>query len=345
MLNTKQITELKSLLASRKKIVITSHNNPDGDAIGSSLAMYHYLLKKGHDVSAVVPNMFPAFLAWLPGSDKILIYNKSAKEAQKKILDADIIFSLDYNAINRFGPASEIIEKSKATRIMIDHHIEPEIEKFDYCYSTVNTSSTGELVYDFIDMLGDTNLVDKQIAESIYTGIVTDTGSFSFAANNEKTYLITAKLIEKGVDAEQVHRLIYDTFSEGRLRLLGYAISNNMIVWDDLHTAIIFLTKDDLIKHDYQVGDVEGVVNYPLMMEKVNMSILLTERDNVIRMSFRSKGEFSVNQLARNHFNGGGHRNAAGGRSYNTMEKTIEQIQKVLKDYKTELNYKIAYKG
>lgn len=343
MLTTKQISELKILLDSKKKIVITSHNNPDGDAVGSSLAMQRYLFKKGHDVSAVVPNMFPGFLSWLPGSDNILIYSKSAKEVQQKISEAEIIFCLDYNAINRFGPAAEIIERSTAKRVLIDHHIDPQVDEFDYCYSTVNTSSTGELVYDFIEMMGDSDLIDKEIAETIYAGIVTDTGSFSFAANNVKTYLVTAKLIEKGVDAEQVHRLIYDTFSEGRLRLLGHAISKNMLVWDDLNTAIIYLSKEDLIRFDYKVGDVEGVVNYPLMMEKVNMSVLLTERDNTIRMSFRSKGEFSVNQLARNHFKGGGHRNAAGGRSFKSMEKTIEELQKVLPAYKDALNYKLAY--
>jgi len=345
MLSLNQITELKQLLEDKKKIAITSHNNPDGDAIGSSLAMLRYLQKKGHEASAIVPNQFPGFLSWLPESDKILIYSQSAKEAQQVILDADLIFCLDYNAINRLGPASEIVKKSPAKRILIDHHVDPQKEEFDFCISSVNTSSTGELVYDFIDMMSDSELIDKQMAEAIYVGIVTDTGSFSFAANNEKTYHITANLILKGVDAEQVHRLIYDTFSEDRFRLLGHAISNNMLVLDDFRTAIIFLSKDDLKQFNYKIGDVEGVVNYPLMMEKINMSVLLTERDNIIRMSFRSKGEFSVNRLAREHFNGGGHKNAAGGRSYTTMEKTIDQIKKKLEAYKDELNYKISYKS
>lgn len=343
MFNTDQISELKKLLNNKLKIVVTSHNNPDGDAIGSSLAVASYLKKKGHDVSAVVPNSFPGFLSWLPGSDQILIYNKKAKLAQKVIREADLIFCLDYNAINRFGPAAEIIERSPAKRILIDHHINPELESFDFCFATTNTSSTGELVYDFIALLGDTELIDKEIAEAIYTGIVTDTGSFSFAANNKKTYLVTAELIEKGVDAEQVHRLIYDTFSEDRLRLLGNAISNNMLVWDELHTALIYLTKEDLIKYNYQVGDIEGVVNYPLMMEKINLSVLLTERDNMIRLSFRSKGEFSVNQLARDHFNGGGHRNAAGGRSVINMQESIDNIKNILFNYKESLNYQISY--
>ena len=343
MLSPKQITELKQLLESKKKIVITSHNNPDGDAIGASLAMFHYMQKKGHEVSAMVPNNFPGFLSWLPGSDKILIYSQSAKEAQHVILDADLIFCLDYNAINRLGPASEIVKRSSAKRVLIDHHVDPQEDDFDFCISKVNTSSTGELVYEFIDMMNDISLIDKQMAEAIYAGIVTDTGSFSFAANNEKTYHITADLISKGVDADLVHRLIYDTFSEDRLRLLGHAISKNMIVWDEFRTAIIFLTKNDLKRFNYKVGDVEGVVNYPLMMEKINMSVLLTERDSMIKLSFRSKGDFSVNRLARDYFNGGGHKNAAGGRSYTTMEKTIDQIKKELEAFKDQLNYKISY--
>lgn len=343
MLTAKEVEDLKILFSSKKKIAITSHNNPDGDAIGSSLAILRYLEKKGHDVCAIVPNNFPGFLGWLPNSEQIMIYTRTAKEAQKVMLEADLIFCLDYNALDRFGPAAEILRRSTAKRIMIDHHIDPVREEFDYCYSTVNTSSTGELVYDLIDLLGDADLIDTEIAVAIYTGIVTDTGSFSFAANKEKTYHITAELISKGVDAERVHRLIYDTFSEGRLRLLGHAISKNMIVWDELHTALIFLTRDDLEQFNYKVGDVEGVVNYPLMMEKVNMSVLLTERDNMIRMSFRSKGEFSVNLLAREHFNGGGHRNAAGGRSYTTMDNTIKEVKNVLGAYKHTLNYKITY--
>jgi phosphoesterase RecJ-like protein len=192
--------------------------------------------------------------------------------------------------------------------------------------------------------MGDLSLLNKEIAVCIYTGIVTDTGSFSFAANFEKTYKVTAELIRLGVDAEQCHRLIYDTFSEDRLRLLGFAISNRMIVWDSYHTALIYLTREDLKKHNYKVGDIEGVVNYPLMMEKINMSVLLTERDRQIRVSFRSKGDFSVNDLARKHFNGGGHRNAAGGRMSISIDETIDRIHTVLADYKKELDYKIEYK-
>ncbi|MBC8321896.1 MAG: bifunctional oligoribonuclease/PAP phosphatase NrnA [Bacteroidetes bacterium] len=342
MLTNNEISELKLLLNQKKKIVITSHTNPDGDAIGSSLAMYHYLTKLGNTVNIVLPNKFPNYYNWLTDSDKILIYEKQSKLSQKLLVEAEIIFSLDYNAISRLGALTEIVLGTSAKRILIDHHIDPEIENFDYCHSTVETSSTGELIYDFITKAGDEKLIDKNIAEAIYTGIVTDTGSFSFSCNRPETYLITSKLISHGVNAEKIHKLIYDTYSENRLRLLGYAISNRMVVWEELHTALIYLTKSDLKKYNYKVGDTEGVVNYPLSMEKINMSVLITERDNKLRLSFRSKGDFSVNELAKAHFNGGGHKNAAGGKTSETIDELIDRLKTVMGDYKKQLNYIIS---
>ena len=343
MLSTEQQKEVKTLLEEHRKIVVTSHNNPDGDAMGSMLAMFHYLRKKGHQVWAVLPNQFPEFYDWMPGSRDVLVYERSAKPVQKILAEADLIFCLDYNAIDRFGAPAEILARSPGKRFMIDHHVEPKLEDFDYHISVVKTSSTGELIFDFIEMIGDKKLLDKSIADCLYTSIVTDTGSFSYAANNVRTYHVTAELISLGVDASQIHRLIYDTFSENRLRLLGHAISNKMIVWDDLRTALIWLTKEDLKKYNYQVGDTEGLVNYPLMMEKVNLSVLLTEKDNMIRLSFRSKGNFSVNELARKHFKGGGHVNAAGGKTFTTMEKTIDDIKEALSQYRRELDFKMSY--
>ena len=343
MISTEEKKELQEFLGSKKNILITTHTNPDGDAIGSSLAMLRYLSKKGHHVKAMVPNKFPGFLAWLPGTSELMIYENEAKLVQKYLKEADLIFCLDYNALNRVGSAADVLVNSGVPKVLIDHHIKPELESFKYALSNVGASSTGELIYDFIDLMGDTALIDKEIAEAIYTGIVTDTGSFSFAANNPKTYQITAELIDKGVDAQKIHRLIYDTFSENRLRLLGHAISERMIVLDDYKTSLIYLTKDDLKKYDYQIGDAEGIVNFPLMMEKINMSILLSERDKQIRISFRSKGDFSVNDLARKYFKGGGHRNAAGGKTYLSMEKTIDKIKTTLKEYKEQLDYKLSY--
>jgi phosphoesterase RecJ-like protein len=291
----------------------------------------------------MVPNRFPGFLKWLPGSEQMAIYVQDAKRVQKALNEADLVFCLDYNSLDRVGSASDVVKRCEAPRVLIDHHIDPEYDSFRFCHQTTDTSSTCELVYDFIDQMGDRERIDKTIAVNIYAGIVTDTGSFSFAANNKKTYQVTAELIGLGVDAEQVHRLIYDTFSENRLRLLGHAISQRLLIWDDLHTALIYLTREDLMHFNYQVGDAEGVVNYPLMMEKINLSVLLSERDNQIRISFRSKGTFSVNQLARLHFNGGGHRNAAGGKSFVTMEETIKNIRNALLAYSKELDFKLSY--
>jgi phosphoesterase RecJ-like protein len=342
MLTNNEIHELKLLLTQKKNIVITAHTNPDGDAIGSSLAMYHYLVKLGNTVNMMVPNQFPDYYAWLPESDKIIIYENKPKFCQKLLKEADIIFSLDYNALSRLGVLTDIVKNTTGTRILIDHHIDPERESFDYCYSNTNTSSTGELVYDFIMKLGDEKIIDKKIGEAIYTCIVTDTGSFSFSCNRPDTYIITSKLISLGVDAEKIHKLIFDTYSENRLRLLGFAISNRMIVWEELHAAIIYLTKSDLNKYKYKVGDTEGVVNFPLSMGKINLSILITEKDNKLRISFRSKGSFSVNELSRSHFSGGGHRNAAGGKSSESIDDLLARLKSVISDNKEQLNYTIS---
>ena len=341
MLTDNEISELKHLLNQNKKIVITAHTNPDGDAIGSSLAMYHYLLKLGNTVTMMVPNSFPDFYNWLPDSEKIIIYEKQAKQSQKLLREADIIFAVDFNSIKRLGSLAEIVKPTTAIRILIDHHIDPERESFDYCHSSTEYSSTGELIYDFITKSGNEKLIDKNIAEAIYTCIVTDTGSFSFSSNRPETYITTSKLITLGVDADKIHKLIYDTYSENRLRLLGYSISKRMIVWEDLHTALIYLTKSDLKKYNYQVGDTEGVVNYPLSMKKVNVSVLITEKDNKLRLSFRSKGDFSVNELTRAHFNGGGHRNAAGGKSSEKLDELIVRLKSVMANYREQLNYTI----
>ena len=338
-----QIKKIKILLSEKRKIVITTHNNPDGDAIGSSMALYHFLKKQGHKVDAIVPNMYPQFLAWIPGTDTMIVYESQSAKAQTLLSQAEIVFSLDYNAIHRTGSLADILGRTEAKKILIDHHIDPETEYFDYCISTVETSSTAELVYNFIKHLGGLDMIDKAIAESLYAGIVTDTGSFSFSCNRKETFEVTADHISRGVDAQKLHQLIYDTFSENRLRLLGYAINNRMIVWEEFKTALIYLTKADLKKFNFQVGDTEGIVNYPLTMEKINQSILLTEKEKMIRMSFRSKGRFSVNDFVRKHFNGGGHMNAAGGKSFTTIDKTITEIKKILPAYKKQLNYKLKY--
>lgn len=335
------IEKVSPLLSQPKNIALVSHKNPDGDTISAALAMMHYLRMNGHTVSSLIPNQFPAYYNWLPGSGEIIIFDKEAALVREKIENADIIFCLDFNRLNRTGNMTPDLEKATGIKIVIDHHIEPS-EEFDYYFTTTDASSTGELIYDFIAALGDKDLIHKDIALALYTAIMTDTGSFSYNCDHGRTYSIVADLIDKGVVPSLVHKLVYDTFTVDRLRLLGYAISERMLVWRDLHTAVIYLDKKDLDKFNYQVGDSEGVVNYPLSMDGVNLSVLLTEKDRVIRMSFRSKGEFSVNKLAAEYFEGGGHKNAAGGTSLLSVTETIDKLNEVVKNYQEELDYKIS---
>lgn len=319
--------------------LITAHSNPDGDAIGSSLALMHYFRQKGLEVHIVVPNMYPDFLAWCPGADEIIIFDKQAALAKARMEEAKLIFCLDYNAINRSGVLQEDIQKSKLPRVLVDHHPEPATEQFNYFYYDTTKSSTAELVYNLIIDLGDKTLINKDIADNIFAGIMTDTGSFSHSINDAATFRVVAELINFGIDAEWIHRQVYDTFSENRLRLLGHAITNRMMVLEEYNTAIIHLSKEDLAEYRFQIGDTEGIVNFPLSMKKINLSVLVTEKKDLVRLSFRSKGAFSVNDLARKHFEGGGHDNAAGGNSNQSLKETITRLLGVLPDYKEMLNY------
>lgn len=335
--------KISELLSTPSRIVVTSHHNPDGDAVGSAMAMYHILILMGHDVDVILPNRFPDFLAWIDGSDDVLIFDGDDNEKACEALDeAAIVFCLDYNAPNRVGNMEESLRKAGGVKIMIDHHPNPETEAFDHLLSVTAASSTAELVHRFLEELGKTELINQAAAESLYTGIVTDTGSFSYSCNSGKTYQIVAGLIEKGVDAEKLHRLIYDNFSESRIRLLGFAISDKMVVLPEFHTAYISLSRKVLDKFNYQTGDTEGIVNYPLSIKGINMAILLTEREDRIRLSFRSKGDFGVNEIARKYFEGGGHQNAAGGDSFSSMEKTEQKIREILPLYKEQLDFNIG---
>ena len=342
MFDKSSLNAVGELLAQPKKIALLAHKNPDGDTVGAVMAMYHYLEPKGHKVSAIVPNEYPTFYSWMPGIEKMLIFDKNAKEIKKILAEADLIICLDFNATHRVGNMGKLVAEAKAVKVIIDHHPQPS-DEFDYYFSETETSSTGELVYEFIAGLNDTRSITKDIAVCLYTCIMTDTGSFSFSCNKKRTYEITGELIARGVQPDLIHKLVYDTFTENRLRLLGYALSERLLVWESLHTAVISLNRDDLDRFDYQVGDTEGLVNYPLSMEKINLSVLITEKDNALRLSFRSKGDFSVNLLARKHFDGGGHKNAAGGNSRLTMKETIKELKSVLERYKSELDYKLSY--
>jgi len=331
------IKRIIDLLAIPRKIVITTHTNPDGDAIGSSLALFGYLSGKGHTVTVMIPDPDPAFLQWMPFHSSLRVFRDEKIICLEKIAGAEVIFSVDYNGLGRISDAEEPVRQSPAKKILIDHHTNPAND-FDYKISTTETSSTCELIYDFIIACGDADRISRDIAACIYAGIITDTGSFSYSCNYEKTYLITADLYHRGIDGEHIHRLVYDTYSEGRLRLLGYAISEKLVVMPEYHTAYIYLSKADLDKFDYQVGDTEDIVNYGLSIGGINLAALFSERNGVIRLSLRSKGNFSVNEIARKYFDGGGHVNAAGANSYRSLEETVRIFTDLLPGYKEHLD-------
>jgi bifunctional oligoribonuclease and PAP phosphatase NrnA len=328
-LNEEVIKAIGSLLAAPKRIAILTHVNPDGDALGSALALYNMLIQENHQVDVVIPNMYPSFLAWMPNCPKVLIVEKDEANAIKAVQKAEVIFCLDFNDINRVENIAEYYKKSKAVKILIDHHLD-RAPFTDYSISISKISSTSEIIYDFACALNKKHLINKDVAECLYVGIATDTGSFSYACNYEKTYLVTAELFRLGIDGEHIHRLVYDTYSENRMRLLGYCLSEKLKVFHNYHTAYMSLTKSELDRFNYQIGDTEGVVNYALSMEGITLAALFMEMDGYIKVSFRSKGEISVNDLARTYYDGGGHHNASGGGSYISMKETLDQFEKLL---------------
>lgn len=330
-MNKDIINKIQSLISSPKKIAIITHVNPDGDALGSSLALWGMLKRDGHDVTVITPNEFPSFLAWMPDSKDIVVYNQKHDKADDIIKKADIIFCLDFNDIKRMEKIAETYLKSSAVKFLVDHHISPSLFT-DFTISDTNTSSTSELVYDLIIALNKKHLLNKEIAECLYVGIVTDTGSFSYACNYSKTYLIISELFKLGIDGENIHRLVYDTFSENRMRLLGYCLSEKLKVFKEYNTAYISLTNEDLIKFKYNTGDSEGIVNYALSVEGISMAALFIERGDHIKVSLRSKGDVQVNEIARKYYDGGGHYNAAGGYSYVSMEETLSEFEKIISD-------------
>ncbi|AUP78363.1 DHH family phosphoesterase [Flavivirga eckloniae] len=337
-MNEQDITSIKQLLSNQKKIVIVPHKNPDGDAIGSTLGLYHYLIKGNHLVNVLVPNDYPTFLKWIPGNDVILKHDSQTKVCDALIENADIIFTLDFNAFHRTGNMETVLANSNALKIMIDHHQAPD-DYATYMFSDVSMSSTCEMIYNFIDMLGDTDLIDSNIATCLYVGIMTDTGSFRFLSTTSKTHRIIAQLIEKGANNTNIHNNVYDTNSYERLQLLGCALSNLKVI-PESRAAYITLSQEELNKYNYKKGDTEGVVNYALSLNNTVLAAIFIEdkQEGIVKISLRSKGHFSVNELSRAHFNGGGHTNAAGGKSYLSLEDTVAKFISILPSYNKALN-------
>lgn len=329
-MKNEDILALKELLATPKKIAIIPHKSPDGDAMGSTLALYHFLQKENHQATVISPNDFPNFLAWLPGSENVLIFETNKEISTQTILDAEIVFTLDFNALHRTGEMEHVLNKVTVPMVMIDHHQKPDGYAI-HTYSDTAFGSTCEMVYNFITFLGKKEAIDKTIATCIYTGITTDSGSFRFPSTTSTTHRIVADLIDIGINNSEIHNLLFDNNSYNRLQLLGRALQN-MKVFPELKTSYISLSQKELDEFHYEKGDTEGVVNYGLTIKGIEFAAIFIEHrdENIIKISFRSQGDFDVNQFAREHFNGGGHINAAGGKSYDTLENTIKKFERII---------------
>jgi len=333
-----EIKEIKALLSTPQNVVIVPHRNPDGDAIGASLAMYHYLKNKGHRATVVAPNDYPDFLKWLPDSNEGFKFDSQNRQSKSSIDEASIIFLLDFNALHRLGSDMQnYLENYEGTFIMIDHHQQPD-DIAKYLYSDTTICSTCQMVYHFLEKLEDVNAINAEIATCIYTGIMTDTGSFRFSSTTSTTHRIIADLIDKGAENAKIHNNVYDTNSYGRLQLLGRSLSN-LVVINKFKTAYITLSQTELNQFNYQKGDTEGVVNYALSLDGVVFAAIFIEdaEQQIIKISLRSKGKFSVNKFSRAHFDGGGHDNAAGGKSKLSLEATVTKFLEVLPNYNQAL--------
>jgi bifunctional oligoribonuclease and PAP phosphatase NrnA len=323
--------QFKQIIKTAKHIGIVTHWSPDGDAMGSSLALYHYLKGLGKMVHVIVPNAYPDFLKWLPGDKQVLNFQTQEKKAMNVLKKVDVLFTLDFNSFKRLEKLGELLALHPARKIIIDHHQQPDDYGTLY-FHDVNATSTCELIFDFIVGMGDKKQIDKKIANCIYTGMMTDTGSFRYPGVNAHTHRIIADLLEIGINPGDIHSAIYDTYSENRMKLLGYALTNKMVIIREKNIAYISLTEKELQQFKYQKGDTEGLVNYPFSIKGIKLCALFTESDGIIKISFRSKGKRDVNSFARTHFNGGGHINAAGGKSNLKLDATVERFLKLISE-------------
>lgn len=336
-MNLEDIKAIRSLFSKSRKMVIVPHKNPDGDAIGSTLALWHYLQGLGHDATVISPNDYPKFLKWMPGNEQIINFEKDAVRSKKLIGEASVIFTLDFNHLGRIGQMQSVLEEASATFVMIDHHQAPD-NYAQITYSDASMSSTCEMVYNFIHAMEDTDKITPSIADCLYTGIMTDTGSFKFSSTTSTTHRVVADLIDKGANNTEVHNKVFDTNTPGRLHLLGCALKN-MVILKQYGTAYITLTQEELDTYKYTKGDTEGFVNYGLTLEGIRFAVIFIENrdEGIIKISFRSEGDFSVNEFARAHFQGGGHTNAAGGKSELSMQETTDYFVSLLDTYKHKI--------
>jgi len=328
------IASLIELLAQPQKIVITTHHKPDGDAIGSSLGLYNYLIQQGHHVKVITPTDYPDYFNWMPGNDEVIIFTDSTEKAAVLISEAKIIFCLDFNALGRINEMGELVGQSSAIKVMIDHHLEPA-DFDDYRYWDINACATAQLVYTFIvNELKNKQLVNKDVATCLYTGIMTDSASFRLPNTTSAVHRIAADLIDAGAVNWRIHDLVYDNSPENRLRFLGLCISEKLEVLYEFSTAIITVSKHDLEKYNINTGDTEGIVNYALSIAGIRLAAFVVERPDKVKLSLRSKGDIPANDICKRYFNGGGHYNAAGGTSTDSLEQTVNKLKLILPEYK-----------
>jgi phosphoesterase RecJ-like protein len=328
------LASLTELLAQPKKIVITTHHKPDGDAMGSSLGLWNYLVQLGHHATVIAPTDYPDFLTWMPGNEEVMIYTEHTEEAAVLIADANIIFCLDFNNLSRINQMGGLVGASSAYKVMIDHHLEPQ-DFDDYRYWDIKACATAQLVYTFIaNELGRKDLIDKDVATCLYTGILTDSASFRLPNTTSDVHRIVAELIDCGAVNWRIHELIYNSASENRLRFLGHCLANCLEILPEYNTAIISVSKADLALFDVNTGDTEGIVNYALSIASIKLGAFIVERNDMVKLSLRSKDEFPANEICKKYFNGGGHRNAAGGQSNDSFAAVVQKFKSILPDYK-----------
>jgi len=334
MLDTASLIDF---LAQPQKIVITTHHKPDGDAMGSSLGLYNYLIQQGHHAQVITPTDYPQFLNWMPGNGDVIIYTDNVAKSDQLIADADMIFCLDFNALGRINEMGEKVGESNALKIMIDHHLEPQ-DFDDYRHWDINACATAQLVYTFIvEILGHKELVNADVASCLYTGIMTDSGSFRLPNTTSTVHRIVADLIDAGAPNARIHELVYNDSTEMRLRFLGHCLANKLQVFNEFNTALITVNAEELKEYDVITGDTEGIVNYALSISNVRLAAFMVERKDKVKLSLRSKGDFPANEICKKYFSGGGHRNAAGGVSSDSLQEVVEQFKLILPKYKNLL--------